>query len=379
MKNNDKKIKICILTSVHPVFDTRIFHKQAKTLVGAGYNVVLVAQHNKNDIVDGVNIIALPKPKNRFYRILFLARIAYKIALKEKADIYHFHDPELLPWMVLLKKRTGAKIIYDVHEDIPEQILSKHWIPKFLRKFIAFIFNYFEKRIAQNFDYIITATPDIKKNFRQKNIIDIKNYPITQNFDLYKKDQDYEKKNYYNLIYIGGLSKIRGIKKIIQSLNFINFKYNVKFKIAGEFSNKDFKNEIKQLKEWKQVEYLGLLSRYQVFKHLLNSDIGLVCLYPLERFLTGFPVKMFEYMVAGLPIIASSFPLWKEIIQGNKCGICVNPLEPKEIAKAIEYLIEHPKEAKQMGENGRKAVLEKYNWENESKKLLKIYGKLGKK
>jgi glycosyltransferase involved in cell wall biosynthesis len=85
---------------------------------------------------------------------------------------------------------------------------------------------------------------------------------------------------------------------------------------------------------------------------------------------------MFEYMAAGLPVIASNFPLWKEIIEGNHCGIYVNPLKPKEIAKAIEYLIKHPKEAKRMGENGRKAVLEKYNWENESKKLLKIYEEL---
>jgi len=78
-------------------------------------------------------------------------------------------------------------------------------------------------------------------------------------------------------------------------------------------------------------------------------------------------------MGVGLPVIVSDFPELKKIVEGNRCGICVNPLEPKEIAKAVEYLIEHPEEAKEMGENGRKAVLEKYNWENESKKLLKVY------
>ena len=104
--------KVCILTTVHQLFDTRIFHKEAKTLVQAGYNVTLIAQHRKNEIVDEVRIIALPKPKNRFFRIFFLTWKAYKIALKQKADIYHFHDPELLPWMVKLKRKTIILLMY---------------------------------------------------------------------------------------------------------------------------------------------------------------------------------------------------------------------------------------------------------------------------
>ena len=373
MKNNDKKIKICILTSVHPVFDTRIFHKQAKTLVGAGYNVVLVAQHNKNDIVDGVNIIALPKPKNRFYRILFLTRRAYKIALKEKADIYHFHDPELLPWMVLLKKRTGAKIIYDVHEDIPKQILSKHWIPKFLRKFVAFVFNLYEKKIIKKMDFIITVGDDVKERFKKINfnVDTIKNFPILEYFNNFQKK---EEKNVFKIIYIGSITEIRGINQIVTAMKYMP--ENVKLMLMGRFSSENLENQVRKLKGFNKVEYFGQLSLKKVYSYLFKANLGIICFLPEPNHINSNPNKFFEYMAAGLPIIASNFPLWKEIIQGNKCGICVNPLEPKEIAKAIEYLIEHPKEAKQMGENGRKAVLEKYNWENESKKLLDTYKKL---
>ncbi len=368
--------KVCHITTVHPSFDKRIFHKECKTLAKAGYDVILIAQHEKDEVVDKIKIIALPKPKNGFERILFSSQKAYKLALKQKVDIYHFHDPEFLPWAIKLKKKTGTKIIYDVHEDYPEQILSKHWIPKFLKKIISRVFNFYEKKAAQNFDLIITATPDIKKNFGEMNADDIKNYPIILDSKFFGDSTAPKVKNYYNLIYVGGLERVRGIKEIIQSLKFINPKYNVKLKLAGNFPDKNFKNEVKKLKEWSRVEFLGWIPFEKMIETV--SDIGLVCLHPLKRFLTSLPVKMFEYMAAGIPIIASNFPLWKEIVEKNGCGICVNPLDPKEIARAIEYLIEHPEETKKMGENGKKAVLEKYNWENEGKKLLEVYGKVTK-
>jgi glycosyltransferase involved in cell wall biosynthesis len=372
-----KNKKVYILTSVHPVFDTRIFYKEAKTLVGAGYDVTLIAQHNKNEIVDGIKIIALSEPRNRFWRILFLAKRAYKLALKQKADIYHFHDPELLPWAIKLKRKTGAKIIYDVHENVAKDILSKDWIPKFIRFTVAKFFDYFQKRISKKFDYIITATPGIKNNFKQPNIIDIKNYPLVLGSEFTGKQNEFRKNNnVYTLIYIGGLTQIRGIKEIVQSLKFINSKYPVKLKLIGKFDKKNFEKEIKNIEESEKIEFLGKRPLEECFLHLKMADIGLICFWPEPNHIEAVPNKLFEYMTAGLPIIASNFPLWEKIVEKNNLGITVNPLNPREIARAIEYLIEHREEAKKMGENGREAVLEKYNWENESKKLLEVYKKL---
>ncbi len=369
--------KVCILTSVHPVFDTRIFHKEAKTLSKIGYDITLIAQHNKNETVDRIRIIALPEPKNRIFRILFLTKKLYKIALEQKADIYHFHDPEFLPWAVKLKKKTGAKVIYDVHEDVPQQILSKGWIPKVLRKPIAIFLNFYEKRKAKKLDFIIAALSKIKENFKERGITNIEivtNYPILEYFPTAKQKIKKEE-NRKNLIYVGDITRIRGIIQLVKSLKFIKDK-TIKLILIGRFSDKGLGEEIKKIPEWKRIEFKGWLQQKDAYQAMMNADIGLICFLPAPNHINAIPNKLFEYMAAGLPVVASNFPLWREIVEKNKCGICVNPLGPKEIARTIEYLIAHPKEAKKMGENGRKAVLEKYNWESESKKLLNIYKQL---
>lgn len=371
--------KVCILTTVHQPFDTRIFHKESKTLVQAGYNVTLIAQHSKNEIVDGVRIIALPKPKNRFFRIFFLTWKAYKSALKQKADIYHFHDPELLPWMVKLKRKTGAKVIYDVHEDYPNDILSKLWIPRFFRVIIANYFNQYEKKQAKGLSFVIAAWPKIKEKFKRVGVNNVKiitNYPILEYFDqmVNKMGIDTDKRE-VKLIYVGGLTAIRGIKEIVKSLGFIKNK-KTKLILVGKFQEERLKEELKTMPEWQKVTFKGWLSQKEAYKEMQSANIGLICFLPVPNHIYSVPNKIFEYMVAGIPVVASDLYLLRKVVEINNCGICVNPQDPKEIAKAIEYLIEHPEEAEKMGENGRKAVLNKYNWEEESKKLLEMYKNL---
>ncbi len=153
---------------------------------------------------------------------------------------------------------------------------------------------------------------------------------------------------------------------------------NVKLNLVGAFSEKDVEDEVKNYNGWANVNELGFLGREGVADVMSRSKAGIVTLYPIINYMDALPVKMFEYMSAGLPVIASDFALWREIVEGNSCGICVNPLEPKEVAQAIEYIIAHPQKAEQMGQNGKKAVIEKYNWGVEEKKLFKVYEKISK-
>lgn len=146
--------------------------------------------------------------------------------------------------------------------------------------------------------------------------------------------------------------------------------------MAGNFDEKQLEGKLKSLPGWRKVIYYGYVDRIKVRDILQQVKVGVVTLHPTPNYFESLPIKLFEYMSAGIPVVASNFPLWEDIIEDNNCGICVDPLKPKEIADAIRYLLEHSEEAKEMGENGRKAVEEKYNWETESEKLLQVYRRL---
>jgi len=366
-------MKAVHITTVHPPFDIRIFHKEARTLARAGYEVVLIAQHNRNEVVDGVRIVALPRPRNRFARIFGLTWRAFRLALRERADVYHFHDPELLPIGVLLKIFTRAKVIYDVHEDVPEQTLTKHWIPRLLRRPLAAVFNAFEKLLATALDVVVVATEGIAGKFAHLKPIVVHNYP---DLEMLPNPSARHGGGEKVLVYVGGISKIRGAIEMVRALEYLNPTWDVRLDLIGKFEPLELKQKLQALPGYQRVRFWGWMQPEDVYAHLAKADIGLVCLHPEPRFTVAWPVKLFEYMAAGLPVIASNFPLWKEIVEKNQCGITVDPLDPKAIAQAIEYLLTHPEEARQMGENGRRAVKEKYNWEREGENLLKLYREL---
>lgn len=363
-------MKVCILTSVHPPFDTRIFHKQAKTLVRAGYDVTLIAQHDNNEVVDGVKIVALPKPKNRFWRMLGSLRLL-KLALNHEADVYHFHDPELIPVAVLLKL-AGRSIIYDVHEDVTKQILTKEWVPSYSRGFVSRLFAFTERVSFPFFDAVVVAGEDIASHLpHSSKVVVIRNFPsleIAKRIGKREKDRE----GPALLIYVGGLAEDRGAREMVEVVNHMESK--ARLILVGSFFDSYLEAELRA-KASKEVRFIGWVPYEKVFSFLSKADIGLVCFHPTPNNTAASwrNNKLFEYMVAGLPVIASNFPLWKEIVEGNNCGLTVNPLNPREIARAVEYLMEHSEEARKMGENGRKAVMEKYNWETESKKLIAVY------
>ncbi len=365
-KLNRRKSKVCILTSVHPLFDTRIFHKEAKSLVKAGYNVTLIGQHDKEETVDGIRIVPLLKPKNRFERMTKTVWTVYRKALKIDADIYHFHDPELIP-VGLMLKRYGKRVIYDVHEDVPRQNLSKDYIPFVLRKPVSMMIEIIEGNFAKRFDGVVTATPFINRRFLElgANAKNVNNYPIVS--ELYTPDNRWEVKEKV-ACYVGVIARIRGALEMVDAIG----KTKNRLLLAGNIES-GIKTSLKQMPGWRQVEALGLVDRDGVRSMLARSMVGLVLLHPTINYRDALPVKMFEYMSSGLPVIASNFPLWKEIIEGGECGICVDPLNPKEIAHAIRWIIEHPIEAEIMGKNGRRAVEERYNWSREEEKLLQLY------
>ncbi len=366
-------MKVAHLTTVHQPFDTRIFHKEAKTLVRAGYDVALIAQHEKDEVVDGVKVIALPKPQNRFVRMFGLTWRAFRLALKQRADIYHFHDPELIP-VGLLLRLLGKRVIYDVHEDVPKQILSKEWIPRPLQRLVALGTRLADAVAGSVLNGVAAATPQIARRFPATKTVIVQNFPILD--ELLPPDPTPYTSRPLKVAYVGGITAIRGIREMVQAMALLPDTLNARLVLAGTFTPPALEEEVRHLPGWERVEFLGWQDRPGVARVLGQVRVGLAVLKPTKNYAEGWPVKLFEYMSAGLPVIASNFPLWKEIVEGNQCGITVDPLDPKAIAQAIEYLLTHPEEAQKMGQNGRRAVLEKYNWEREATKLLSFYEEL---
>jgi len=358
------------MTSGHFFNDPRIFHKECRTLAQQGFEVHFIAPDGPEKIESGVHIHGIPGGSIRIKRMFVTTYRVYRKAKEIDAHIYHFHDPDLILAGLLLKK-AGKKVIYDVHEDVPRQILSKQWIPKPLRKFVSRLFETLEKAVSKKFDGIIAATPFIAQRFERYgcNTEVICNFPEVDELIL---DESIPFPQENSVIYIGGYSRVRGLFHMIEAIGMTDYRLY----LAGYFLEKSDIDAVKSMSGWKKTVELGFLNRDQIRQYFARSRAGLVVLHPIVNYLEAYPVKMFEYMSAGLPIIASNFPLWREIVEGNQCGICVNPLNSEEIKQAIEWIMEHPEEAEKMGQNGRRAVEEKYNWEKEGQKLMAFYNRL---
>jgi len=365
--------KICILTSVHPPIDVRIFHKEAKSLVKVGYDVTLIAQHEKDEVVDGIRIVPLPKPRSRFERMTKTVWMVFRLALKEKADVYHFHDPELLPIAKLLTL-IDKRVVYDMHENVPKQIKNKGWIKPSLRKYVAKLASLAERFLLLDIPVIFAETSYHKDYLWVKKYTTVLNMPLIN--QLYSLKSDAQKTVGASVGYIGGVSEERGSLVTIEALKILK-EHGVepRFDCIGTADKPHDEQLLKLCEEYKlhNVVFHGCMPPHEGWPIIAQCDIGLAVLQPIPNYVESYPTKLFEYMAMGLPVIASNFSLYREIVEGAWCGICVDPINPEEIAGAILFIVEHPTVADQMGKNGRKAVEEKYNWGIEEKKLLELY------
>ena len=326
-------------------------------------------------------MVAWPKPKNRLWRMLGTGRV-FKLALKQKADIYHFHDPELLPWGWLLQKLTHKPVIYDVHENYADAILFKTWIPRFLRKPTALIFRRIEKILAGRLSAIITVTEPMEQRFSGCGglCVSVHNFTSLEIAMRAKESKEFDSENdRYSIIYTGWISKERGFETILDALDLVVKQSSkvtcVVLAAAGNFAWLDEEHDslVKRLIKGDNLKILGRVPHNELFRYIEASSIGWKPGFPYQQ---GINTKTLEYMACGKPVVASDFPLTADIIRETKCGILVDPYDAKAHASAILYLLDHPEEAQEMGRNGQRAVLEKYNWEKESKKLLALYSKL---
>ncbi len=367
--------KACVMTSAHPAFDVRIFHKECRSLTQAGYEVTLIAPHPESQHTHGIVIEAVPLHSQRFRRMFQTTRAVYRAARAVDADIYHFHDPELIP-VGLLLRTEGKTVVYDIHEDLPRTLSYKHYIPSWLQKPLEKIIDFSETQAARWFSGLIAATPEIAARFNRKHskVNIVQNYPL---FEEFKPIAAETRRRCDYIAYVGArITKARGVQEMVRALELLPESLDMRLKLVGSIDPPELISELDTMPGWQRTEYLGPLGRTAVAEVIQGATAGLVVLHPERNYVASHPVKLFEYMCAGIPVIASDFPVFRSIVKNAGCGLLVNPLDPGEIADAIQYLWTHPGEARQMGERGRHAVEVRYNWANEEKKLLNMYRQL---
>ncbi|MGC2425215.1 MAG: glycosyltransferase family 4 protein [Nitrospirota bacterium] len=363
------KSKVCILTSSHRTNDARIFYKEAKSIAGAGYETAIIVPHPADEVLDGIRIKSVPNASGKLGRFLLRPLSILMACIKEEADIYHFHDPELIPVGLILKLQ-GKKAVYDVHEYYRQNLLSKRSLPWGVRHLVAYTFDILETCVSKLYDGVIVVDRLTGIKFKGRAQV-ISNYPYSPKKPLPSKGRGKE----FKCVYAGGLSADRGLFKMIKAMEHVNIP--ARLTLIGPLSDED-RIKAEKMKGYEKVERLGLRSWPDVLNFLPECDLGLVLLQPVPAYIFAGEgtIKLFEYMASGLPVLSSNFVNLERIIKETGCGSTVDPTNPNEIAKQIMYFADNPEASGRMGESGIKAVMEKYNWEKEAEKLLALYGRI---
>ena len=362
--------RVCHITTVHPVDDHRILHKECLSLRAAGYDVTLIAPHERDTVVHGVPVVALrDEARNRLERMAKRPHAAYRAAIGVDADLYHFHDPEFLPYGVRLARR-GKRVVYDAHEDVPVQMRYKEWIPGPGRAGAARAFARLEAECVSRLDALVTPSVVALARLRprQPRAILVANYPRLDEIRPAARWSDRERA----ACYVGGITRVRGAFALVDAMAHSDAELH----LAGAFVPSALRQELERSAGWPRVRYAGRLGRDEVAALLARVKVGVIPLQPIANYVDAYPVKLFEYLAAGLPVIATDVPRWRAVLEAHDCGVCVPYGSPALLGAAITRLLDDDDGARAMGERARRAAEESYSWETQAAALVALYDEL---
>ncbi|MBN1555979.1 MAG: glycosyltransferase [Phycisphaerae bacterium] len=370
-------VTICHITIAHSPFDVRIFHKECTTLARTGYDVHLVVPHERDETQQDVHIHALPIPRTRLEKLFVSPWLAYRkvLALHPKPAICHFHDPTLLPVGQALRLH-GYKVIFDVHENVSEQILTKEYLPGFLRRIVSVTYFFLEKLLTSGLA-TVHVLDSIAKQYRPPKVT-VRNLPILP-AALVEKGPPTD--GPVRLVYTGALTRQRGAMTMLEAARKLRERgVDFHLEIIGPVQETGLEKEMEQFISdaglHHHVIMMDKLPFQQCQERMMQVDIGLCLFLPSPNNLNSLPNKLLEYMSMGLAVVTSDFDCWRQYVRDTGGGVQVNPLDPRKITEVIEALFSQPETIRDMGRRGQQAVLSRFTWDQESKKLVEFYAHL---
>ena len=371
----EDRIRICHISTVHALSDVRVFYRECCSLVKAGYEVHLVIPADESIVEKGVYVHPILFVRSRLLRILFMPWVAMRKALGTKASLYHYHDPELLLMGFVLRWVFCKKVIFDVHESVFRQIMSKPYLPWFSRKVISLCYRFLE-RIFIAGQSLVIANKNSASDY-PSNAYLVQNYPLFNEEIAAITVARKQKSNIPLLVYVGGVAKIRGAMVYVELAGKLAEQgHEFRMELVGPYAKeygREIESRIQELHLENQVVLRGRVDWIESMKLVAQATIGMCLLLPVPNYTTCLATKILEYMMLGTPVLASDFDCWRDFVEGEKVGMMVDPTNIDAVAEACGRMLDSPGELAAMGERGMQAVRSKYNWSSEFRELLRCY------
>jgi glycosyltransferase involved in cell wall biosynthesis len=373
-----RAVKATILSSVHLALDNRVFYREARTLARAGYDVTLIAVHDRDEVIDGVRIRALPRvPRSR--RPLLWRRLT-QMALESDADIYHIHDPELLLITPYLRRKSGRPTLYDIHEANADFIAVKDYLPGLIRGPLSTFFRRLEPVLARGENGLIFADDAIASDFEHVKApkVTLFNFPGAELTALGDTCPPPNPDSPPVLLYLGGMERNRGSALLVTAFaEVLAQRPDARLLVVGHFMPPSLEDEIRADAEARNVSHAitmtGRVPFGEIGDYLAQSTIGWVTWQPFTKNQKNVPTKLFEYMAFGRPVISSDLPSTRPFVEQAVNGFLVRPDDPHAHASAILKLIEDPQAAIALGQAGKQMVNQRFNWGVMAPRLLALY------
>lgn len=375
MVETRKRLVVCLMTTAQPSNDVRLFYRESVSLAKAGFEVHVVIPSEASGIREGVRVHATKRLRPRFLRMVLAPWIAAYRALRIRADIYHLHDPELLPVAFALRWLARKRVVFDVRESVRRQIFGKEWLPAWSRKAVSFLYGILERVCLKGCAIVVAndrSLEDFPKSYLVRNFPDVSDEMIRAAWPMEKRLQD------PMLLYVGGVWETRGAIAYVELENWLRQRgHNCKLKIVGYYDphfGEILRRKIRsyQLEDW--IEIPGRLDYPECVDLMRQAVLGLAVLTPTPNYTFCLSGKILEYMMCGTPVLCSNFDHWRPYVNG--AGMAVNPENIEEVCRTCEQMLQNREMLEEMGRKGMQAVRLRYNWASEFGELVRCYEEL---